>query len=203
MNHTVNEEIEELAPLYALGVLTQHEARAFEEHLAEGCVACLEEIQGFETVVGLLGASAPKAEPSDDVREKLLKSVSKEEESAATSPTLEENAMPQSLTIRAGEGKWQEAFKGVYLKNLFVDESRGTVTTLFRMEPGAQLPRHLHHGVEECFVLEGDVQAGDQMLGPGDYHCAMAETVHERLSTVGGALFLIVGPRHYEMLERL
>ena len=105
MNHIVNEGIEELAPLYALGVLTQHEARAFEEHLAEGCVACLEDIQGFETVVGLLGASAPKAEPSDDVREKLLKSVSKEEESGATSPTLEENATPQSLTIRAGEGE--------------------------------------------------------------------------------------------------
>jgi anti-sigma-K factor RskA len=36
MNHTISEDVEGLAPLYALGVLTQHEARAFEEHLAEG-----------------------------------------------------------------------------------------------------------------------------------------------------------------------
>jgi anti-sigma factor ChrR (cupin superfamily) len=203
MNHIASEEIEGLAPLYALGALTQHEARAFEEHLAEGCPTCREELEGFEAVVGLLGASTPAAEPSEHVRENLLGSLSKAEKHDAASSMLEEDDAPQSLTIRAGEGEWQEAFQGVYLKNLFVDESRGTVTTLFRMEPGAQLPRHLHHGVEECFVLEGDVQAGEQMLGAGDYHCAMPETIHERLSTVNGAVFLIVGPRHYEMLEQL
>jgi anti-sigma factor ChrR (cupin superfamily) len=199
MNHTVNEEIEGLAPLYALGALTQHDARAFEEHLAEGCAACRDELEDFEAVVGLLGVGALEAEPSESVRENLLDSLVKDDQRGS------ESSAPQvpSLTIRAGEGEWQEAFQGVYLKNLFVDEARGTVTTLFRMDPGAQLPRHLHHGVEECFVLEGDVRAGDQMLGPGDYHCAMPETIHERLSTVNGAMFLIVGPRHYEMLERL
>ena len=202
MNHTLNEEIEGLAPLYALGALTQHEARAFEEHLAEGCAACRDELENFEAVVGLLGVGALQAEPSERVREELLESLIKDDNLSAKSSTTE-TAKPQSLTIRAGEGEWQEAFQGVYLKNLFVDEARGTVTTLFRMDPGAQLPRHLHHGVEECFVLEGDVRAGDQMLGPGDYHCAMPETIHERLSTVNGAMFLIVGPRHYEMLERL
>jgi anti-sigma factor ChrR (cupin superfamily) len=202
MNHTLNEEIEGLAPLYALGALTQHEARAFEEHLAEGCAACRDELENFEAVVGLLGVGALEAEPSERVREELLESLIKDDNLSAKSSTTE-TAKPQSLTIRAGEGEWQEAFQGVYLKNLFVDEARGTVTTLFRMDPGAQLPRHLHHGVEECFVLEGDVRAGDQMLGPGDYHCAMPETIHERLSTVNGAMFLIVGPRHYEMLERL
>lgn len=199
MNHPVNEEIEGLAPLYALGALTQHDARAFEEHLAEGCAACRDELEDFEAVVGILGVGALEAEPSESVREHLLGSLVKDDQHGS------ESSMPQisSLTIRAGEGEWQEAFQGVYLKNLFVDEARGTVTTLFRMDPGAQLPRHLHHGVEECFVLEGDVRAGDQMLGPGDYHCAMPETIHERLSTVNGAMFLIVGPRHYEMLERL
>jgi anti-sigma factor ChrR (cupin superfamily) len=202
MNHTIHEEIEGLAPLYALGTLTQHEARAFEEHLAEGCAACRDELEDFEAVVGLLGVGALEAEPSERVRENLLESLVKDDE-RATKSSMPEISSSQSLTIRADEGEWQEAFQGVYLKNLFVDETRGTVTTLFRMDPGAQLPRHLHHGVEECFVFEGDVRAGDQMLGPGDYHCAMPETVHERLSTLNGAMFLIVGPRHYEMLERL
>lgn len=203
MNSTVNQEIEELAPLYALGVLTAEEARAFEEHLAEGCSACEQELREFEAVTGLIGASAPEAEPPAQVRERLLESLSKDEEPDET-PLLEvDDSAPQSLTIRADEGEWKQAFQGVFIKNLFVDERRGTVTTLFRMEPGSQIPRHLHHGVEECFVLEGDVRAGDKMLGPGDYHCAMADSVHERLSTVNGALFLIVGPRHYEMLERL
>jgi anti-sigma factor ChrR (cupin superfamily) len=203
MNHTINEEIEGLAPLYALGVLTQHEARAFEEHLAEGCLTCREELKDFEAVTGLLGASAPEVEPPASVREKLLESVSKEKRAAETIFISEEDDSHQSLTVRAGEGEWQEAFQGVYLKNLFVDESRGTMTTLFKMDPGAQLPRHRHHGVEECYVLEGDVRAGEMMLGPGDYHCAMAESVHDRLSTVNGALFLIVGPRNCEMLEHL
>ena len=85
MNHIASEEIEGLAPLYALGALTQHEARAFEEHLAEGCPTCREELEGFEAVVGLLGASTPAAEPSEHVRENLLGSLSKAEKHDAAS----------------------------------------------------------------------------------------------------------------------
>src|SRR5438128_5865842 len=101
MNHIVNEEIEGLAPLYALGTLTQHEARAFEEHLAEGCAACRDELEDFEAVVGLLGVGALEAEPPESVRENLLDSLVKDDKRAAESST------PQvaSLTIRAGEGE--------------------------------------------------------------------------------------------------
>jgi anti-sigma-K factor RskA len=71
MNHHIAEEMEERAALYALGALTQQEARAFEEHLADDCAACLEELRSFETVVGLIGLSAPEATPPGRVRDRL------------------------------------------------------------------------------------------------------------------------------------
>ncbi|HEX8845337.1 MAG TPA: cupin domain-containing protein [Pyrinomonadaceae bacterium] len=203
MNHHVNEEVEDRALLYALGALTQHEARAYREHLDDGCAVCCEELREFEDVAGLLGIGAPEAAPPARVREKIVESLGTQTRGDAQSSSLQEAAPPQSLTIRAGEGMWHETLQGVFVKKLFADKKRGTVTTLVRMAPGARLPRHRHYGVEECLVLEGDVQAGEQMLGAGDYHCAMAESIHERLSTINGALFLIVGPRSYEALEQL
>ena len=41
-------EIKEQAALYALGVLTQLEARAFESHVRDGCEICRSEVFRFE-----------------------------------------------------------------------------------------------------------------------------------------------------------
>jgi anti-sigma factor ChrR (cupin superfamily) len=195
-----NQHTEELgaqASLYALGTLAQDEARAFEAHLAAGCAVCREELQEFEATVGLLSLNASPAAPRPQVRAQLLASLSRETETEAG------RAPQQTLTIRAAEGEWREAFPGVLIKQLFADAERHTVTTLIRMRPGAVIPRHRHHGAEECIVLAGDVQTGTEALGAGDYHCAMAESVHERIQTVNGALFLIVGPETHEILEQL
>jgi len=202
MNQHLTEEIAERAALYALGALEEPEARAFEEHLAEGCATCCEELQDFEAVAALIGLSAPEATPSPLVRERLLDSVRQESETSIKPIGKGTDAQP-NLTVRADEGQWQQIQHGVYRKHLFNDNARGTSTVLIRMEAGSSLPRHRHYGVEECLVLEGDIQAGEERLHAGDYHCAMAESIHERLTTVNGALFLIVGPQNYEVLERL
>ena len=202
MSQHLIEEVEGRAALYALGTLSTEEARAFEEHLAEGCAACHEELQNSERVVGLIGVGAPEATPSARVRERLLEFLN-EDGKGSTTLSPKRTAFTETLTIRSSEGQWQEIHQGVYMKSLFSDETRGTETMLIRMSPGSYLPRHRHHGVEECLVLEGDVQAGGQMLGAGDYHCAMADSVHDRLSTINGTLLLIVGPPGCEVLEHV
>lgn len=195
------EELAAQASLYALGALAQDEACAFEAHLAAGCDLCREELQEFDAVVGLLSLDAPPVVPRPQVRAELLASLNREPDSEAAH-AIPQRAMPvQTLTIRADEGEWREVFPGVFIKPLFADAARHTVTTLIRMQPGAVIPRHRHHGAEECIVLAGDVQTGTQHLGAGDYHCALADSVHERLHTVNGALFLIVGPETHEILE--
>lgn len=68
-------EIQETAALYALGSLSQHDARTFENHLTEGCAVCRAELQRFEGVVGLLGFTASEAAPPVYLRELLVAHV--------------------------------------------------------------------------------------------------------------------------------
>ncbi len=68
-------EIQETAALYALGSLSQHEARGFENHLKEGCAICEAELAQFVNVVGMLGLVASEAEPPVYLRELLLAHV--------------------------------------------------------------------------------------------------------------------------------
>jgi anti-sigma factor ChrR (cupin superfamily) len=223
MTHaTADEELEGQAALYALGALDAEEARAFESHLAEGCAACEAELREFEAVVSDLAFAAPEASPPADARARLLALVSEEaaHDSGAEAKTETQSGGAQTktesggaetktqsggagfLVVRAGEGEWRPtADAGVRFKLLFVDRERSTVTTLVRMEPGARIPAHRHLGVEQCLLLEGDLRAGRLEMSAGDFNCSLPGSVHEDLTTDGGALFLIVAPERYETLR--
>jgi predicted ChrR family anti-sigma factor len=196
------EETDEQAALYALGALSQHEARAFEEHLAEGCEACEAAYRDFEQTVSALAFAAPEETPSSSVREELLALVSEETKEQPSDSRSTHSIPPQFMTLRAEEGEWQKLSEGIQVKQLYVDRQAGTVTSLFRMKPGTRIPTHRHHGVEQCYILEGDFHADDKVLGPGDYHCATAGSTHRPVYTVDGALLLIIATEGYEVLEK-
>jgi anti-sigma factor ChrR (cupin superfamily) len=203
MKHaTVEEELEENAALYALGALNQHEARSLDQHLEEGCEVCAAELKEFESVVEALGHAAPEAAPPAGAREKLLSLLSAEPQPHAPVPTAEEDEAQKPLVVRADEGRWYEMSAGVLCKRLFVDPTRNTVTTLLKLDPGARMPMHRHRGIEECYVIEGDVRTNNQNLKTGDYTCAMEGSIHHPITTINGALLLIVAPQSYEVLER-
>jgi anti-sigma factor ChrR (cupin superfamily) len=46
-------------------------------------------------------------------------------------------------------------FPGIEMKILYADPATGMSTILFRMAPGAEVPRHQHMGVEQTYVLSG------------------------------------------------
>jgi anti-sigma factor ChrR (cupin superfamily) len=199
-HHIAEEEIEERASLYALGALSQHETRAFDEHLAEGCEACGVALRGFQSVVENLTYDAPEAATPANLREKLLARIADEATLAESEPALlYDDSRP--VVVRGGEGEWQEMCAGVVFKQLFVDSSRNTVTSLVKMQPGASVPMHRHLGLEECYVIEGDVSANNETLTAGDYTCAFEGSIHHPLSTINGALLLIVAPESFEVLN--
>lgn len=72
------EEIRELAALFSLGALTQHEAKSFEAHLQEGCRVCQEELSKFRHVTAEIGLAANEAEAPVHIRELLLDRMSQE-----------------------------------------------------------------------------------------------------------------------------
>jgi anti-sigma-K factor RskA len=74
----LDNELQETAALYALGALSQHEARAFDLHLKEGCEICSAELTEFEEVVGVLGTAAPYVSPPAYLRDLLTLRIERE-----------------------------------------------------------------------------------------------------------------------------
>jgi anti-sigma factor ChrR (cupin superfamily) len=190
MKRPVKEEISGQAAMYALGALSQQEASRLEDRLAEKDLDCLSELRSFEKVVAYLSFAAPSKKPPAGVLSDLLDYASQSK--AAARPA------PRSLIIRKNEGGWTESVPGVFTKRLFADETRGTVTTLYRIEPGAVIESHRHLGVEECYVLEGDWHINGQSFGAGDYICSPPGSADENLYTLGGTMLLIIAPEGYE-----
>lgn len=185
---------------YALGALSQREARSFEEHLAEGCDTCGAELESFEGTVNALAFSATEAEPPARVRAELVARLND-----PVSDQMEGSARKSESnrfgSILSSEGEWQEVQQGVLLKKLYVDQTTGIATSLVRMLPGISLPVHRHIGVEQFLVIEGDCNVAGQRLGPGDYHRAEKDSIHQTTYTVEGTLFLLIAPERYEVLE--
>jgi anti-sigma-K factor RskA len=89
-HENVTEEIQETASLYALGALSQHEARAFEFHMDEGCEVCARELVRFERVLAGLGMGVPPIEPPASIRDRLAARL--EQERPISSPPLRVHA---------------------------------------------------------------------------------------------------------------
>jgi anti-sigma-K factor RskA len=83
LNHErATEDIREQAALYALGSLTQHEARSFEMHLREGCAVCEAELRRFERTVAGIGFAVDEAETPEYLRDLLLARIEREPQEA-------------------------------------------------------------------------------------------------------------------------
>jgi anti-sigma factor ChrR (cupin superfamily) len=90
-------------------------------------------------------------------------------------------------TVRADEG-WTEFAPGIRFKMLYRDEVSGTSSLLARLDAGVTMPEHTHKGVEECYVVEGELTYGDLTIRAGDYHVAAGGAQHVPMTTSTGAL---------------
>jgi anti-sigma factor ChrR (cupin superfamily) len=174
----------ELAALYAAGAFPDHERTDYEVHLAEGCAACNEELSRLNGVVAALSAGLPAVTPPSPIRDSLLRRIAATREAVPSGREL--------FILKAEEGAWEQMpIPGMQMRKLFVDEINKRMTALVRMAPGSSYPIHLHHGPEECLVLEGDLRVGDHVLRAGDYQRAPAGTRHGIQSTEHGCLILV------------
>ena len=206
MKHAaLTDEVVERTALYALGALTQIEARAFEDHLADGCEVCQSELGEYQFTVEALAVAAADEEPSPAVHHRLLESIGdtptagEPEEATASEPLIPD--AQAFVSLRDGDDGWERWDEGILFKPLFIDETSGMMTSLVRMAPGTGLPRHQHLGVEQFLIIEGDCNVHGERLGPGDYHRALGGSIHETTYTETGTTFLLVAPTAYRILE--
>lgn len=193
------------AALYALGALSQTEARAVAAALPRtpGLAA---EVAAFEQVVALLGLSAPEAQPAPALRRQSLDRI-------AATPLAEINQPPvasaspataqteQLVMRRASDTGWRACLPGVFIKTLSLDRARGTMTALVRLAPGACLPPHRHSEVEESFILSGNCRINGETLGVGDYRRAPRGTADGETTTEQGVVFLLISSMQIDVID--
>jgi anti-sigma-K factor RskA len=86
LNHdSATRDGQETAALYALGALSQQEARAFDDHLRQGCQVCSAELAQFDQVVDLLGTAAVPFTPPPYLRDLIAVRIEKEAPEASPS----------------------------------------------------------------------------------------------------------------------
>jgi len=208
MNH---EDLMELLPLRALGMLQGPDAAALDHHLRGGCEACTAELRDLDSATEMLARSATPVAPPASLRARILAAARDDipvQEPTAAPPVRQvwkswAQAPPAAGSLRvtrADEGEWQKAAEGVAVKRLSYDADRRIATMLVRMAPGSAYPPHRHALAEECFVIAGDLHMGDLVLHAGDFQRAEAASVHVTQSTESGCLLFITSSLEDELI---
>ena len=108
---------------------------------------------------------------------------------------------PGSVFVDVEKLDWQPTqFPGVMMKPLWQDETGDAFTALFRLEPGARLPRHRHAAVEQTFVLEGSLVDDEGTCTAGNFVWRRSGSVHEAHSP-DGCLSIGVFQKSNEFLD--
>jgi anti-sigma factor ChrR (cupin superfamily) len=94
------------------------------------------------------------------------------------------------------EPKWEEAAPGISCKLLATDTERNRVSMLVRLASGVDYPPHVHAGVEELHLLNGELMIDNRKLYPGDYNRGEAGAVDSHVwSETGCTCVLITSTR--------
>ena len=87
---------------------------------------------------------------------------------------------------------WVELpFKGVTGKILLMDEKKGVLTALVKMEPGSEIPFHEHTGIEQTLMLEGSLADQDGECKAGQYVWRPAGNRHVARSEKGALMIVM------------
>lgn len=116
---------------------------------------------------------------------------------------IEDAPPPGTVTIKANKGDWLQLAEKIEIKILHTDHASGVTTSLWRLQPGAELPGHPHDTDEECLVLEGEFVIGEHRLTTGDYHLAKTGFAHPASRSPSGGLLMIrskLDPAHPAIL---
>lgn len=98
---------------------------------------------------------------------------------------------PERAAPRRDQGVWLDLAPGSRMKLLYVNPVTNERSALLRMEPGSVFPAHDHDQIEECFVVEGQIEIRGAFYGPGDFVVAGADTTHDAIPSAQGCLLML------------
>jgi anti-sigma factor ChrR (cupin superfamily) len=170
---------------YALQALPADELPAMEAHLT-GCAECRRELGSLRPVIdSFAGWPTDLLRPSSTLSDRLARRIAEAAGAEPASPATPEWSEPD----------WKEVAPGISCKLLSTDTERDRLGMLVRLAPGVDYPPHMHAGVEELHLLDGELWIDERKLYPGDYNRAEPGTSDQRVwSETGCTCVLITSP---------
>ena len=194
---TDHDETANFAAMYAAGLLTGDEAEAFEDRLLAGDAVAVAEFDRVRPAGDLLMRAFAEVEPQLILRSNIINALGMAKdpapfsrEQADADPFADD---PRAMVLlRAGQVDWKPTgVPGVVARNLYIDHERRRATVLLRLDPGVTFPDHDHPDVEECLILEGDLELGGKVMKKYDYMRIPKGGQHGTPRTTGGCLLLV------------
>ncbi|MEM9739174.1 MAG: cupin domain-containing protein [Pseudomonadota bacterium] len=133
--------------------------------------------RAFEAIDAVNGASRPAPAVLNGVSEAL-------EELLDLPDPLKESAL-----VAAGKSGWK--FSGPGLRRLSLNVSDTAETELYRIEPGAVVPRHSHEGTEFTLVVSGGFTDETGTFGPGDLSVKGPADTHQPVADDDGPCLVL------------
>lgn len=179
----------DLAPLYALDVLSQQEKEWVEQQVAIN-PNLAEELAVYEAAVTALPYEAAPMPMVGDLKERLFERLKL---APPDLDSLPEPDLQPFLAVRSQDLNWQpHLIPGVEVAIVHTDEVTRERVGFLRAEPGVRYPYHRHAATEELFMLEGDLVIGDEVFRPGDYIRSLSGTAHAPYTHYGCKFFFRV-----------
>jgi len=119
--------------------------------------------------------------PSPSLRDRLARRLADETGQHVVTPRPQWHEPP-----------WEEVAPGIFCKLMATDTERHRVSMLVRLLPNVEYPAHTHAGLEELFLLDGELWIDDRKLYPGDYNKAEAGTGDKRVWSETGCTCVLV-----------
>ena len=177
---------QELVFLYAIHAVPESETSRVEAHLV-ACAECRRELEALRPVVDAFVAwPTDLLRPAPSLWERLQRRIAAEPGRRATATPRHGWSPPE----------WEDVAPGIACKLLATDAENDRVSMLVRLAPGAAYPAHEHAGVEELYLLDGELWIDEKKLYPGDYNRAEPGSGDQRVwSETGCTCVLLTSTR--------
>jgi quercetin dioxygenase-like cupin family protein len=168
--------------LYALKALPASEIPVVETYLSS-CADCRQEIETLRPIVdSFVFWPTDVLRPSVSLWERLARRIGEETGKSPLFPPLALQTKPE----------WEEVAPGISCLLLAADPEKDRVSMLVRLAPGADYPPHRHAGIEELYLLHGELLIDDKKLYPGDYNRAEAGSIDHRVWSETGCTCVLL-----------
>jgi anti-sigma factor ChrR (cupin superfamily) len=167
---------------YVMQALPPHEAAAVEAHIAS-CSQCRQELETLRAVAdSFVFWPTDVLRPPSSLQARLASRIASETGQDPVAPPAHQWDEPE----------WEEVAPGIFCKLMATDTDRHRVSMLVRLLPGVDYPPHTHAGLEELFLLDGELWIDDRKLYPGDYNRAEAGSGDKRVWSETGCTCVLV-----------